>query len=72
VNMRDEIFPGYSRQECDVFKGDNVRHIFSWGGKTKLPPVPVRHPEYPKPEFERYRKFRFYMDKVELYSLTIA
>lgn len=72
VNMRDEIFPGYSRQECDVFKGDNVRHLFSWGGKTELPPVPVRHPEYPKPEFERYRKFRFYMDKVELYSLTIA
>ena len=72
VNMRDEVFPGYSRQECDVFKGDKVRHAFSWGGKTELPPVPARHPEYPKPEFERYRKFRFYMENVELYSLTIA
>ena len=23
-------------------------------------------------EFERYRKFRFYMDNVELYSMTVS
>ena len=72
VNLRDEVFPGYSRQECDVFKGDEVRHICSWKGKSELPPVPSRYPRYPEPEFERYRKFRFYMENVELYSLTIA
>jgi hypothetical protein len=72
VNMRDEVFPGYSRQECDVFRSDEVRHLFSWKGKSALPPVPTQDPPYPKPEFERFRKFRFYMDKVELYSLTIA
>lgn len=72
VNMRDEVFPGYSRQECDVFQGDNVRHVFSWKGKTELPPVSTRRADYPKPEFERYRKFRFYMDNVEVYSLTIS
>ena len=72
VNMRDEVFPGYSRQECDVFQGDKVRHVFSWKGKTELPPVRTRRADYPKPEFERYRKFRFYMENVELYSLMIA
>jgi hypothetical protein len=73
VNLRDEVFPGYSRQECDIFKGDEVRHIFSWKGKSELPQTaPLRHARYPEPEFERYRKFRFYMENVELYSLTIA
>ena len=72
VNLRDEVFPGYSRQECDVFKGDAVRHVFSWKGRTELPPVSTHKAYYPNPEFERYRKFRFYMDNVELYSLTIG
>jgi predicted GH43/DUF377 family glycosyl hydrolase len=72
VSMRDEVFPGYSRQECDIFKGDEIGHVFSWRGKTELPPVRTQRADYPKPEFERYRKFRFYMDNVELYSLTIA
>lgn len=72
VNLRDEVFPGYSRQECDVFKGDKVRHVFSWKGKTQLPPAPSSHAVYPNPEFERYRKFRFYMENVEVYSLTIS
>lgn len=72
VNMRDEVFPGYSRQECDVFKGDDVRHGFSGKGKTALPSVRTRRADYPKPEFERYRKFRFSMENVELYSLTIG
>jgi len=72
VNLRDEVFPGYSRQECDVFRGENVRHVISWKGKTELPPVSKYKAYYPNPEFERYRKFRFYMDNVELYSMTVS
>jgi len=72
VNLREEVFPGYSRQDCDVFKGDDVRHVLSWNGKTTLPQVSTRKADYPKPEFERYRKFRFYMDNAELYSFAIA
>jgi hypothetical protein len=72
VNLRDEVFPGYSREECEVFAGNSTRHVFSWKGKTELPPVATERAEYPKPEFERVRKIRFYMDKVELYSLTLA
>jgi len=72
VNVRDEVFPGYSRQECDVFRGDDVRHVVSWGGRAELPPVSKHKAYYPNPEFERYRKFRFYMDKVELYSMTVS
>jgi len=72
VNLKDEVFPGYSREECDVFTGDSVRHVFSWRGKTELPPAATGRAEYPKPEFERFRKIRFYMDRVELYALTLA
>ena len=72
VNLRDEIFPGYSRQECDVFAGDSLRHVVSWKGKTELPPAATERAEYPKAEFERLRKIRFYLEKAELYSLTMA
>ena len=42
------------------------------GWKTELPPAAKDRAEYPKAEFERFRKIRFYMEKAELYSLTLA
>ena len=72
VNVKDEVFPGYSRQECDVFTGDAVKHVFSWKGKTELPAAAKDRAEYPKAEFERFRKIRFYMEKAEVYALTLA
>jgi len=72
VNLRDEVFPGYSREDCVVFQGDDVRHVFSWKGNSNLPPARTRKADYPQPEFERYRKIRFYVDRAELYSLTIC
>lgn len=67
----DEVIPGYSREECDAFTGDGIRHVFTWNGNSELPSVPGSRADYPKPETERMRKIRFYMNKAELYSFTM-
>lgn len=72
VNLKDEVFPGYSRAECDVFTGDSTKHVFSWKGKTELPPAATDRANYPAAEFARFRKIRFYLEKAEVYSLTLA
>ena len=72
VNVKDEVFPGYSRQDCDVFTGDSTKHIFSWKGKEELPAAAKDRADYPKAEISRFRKIRFYMEKCELYALTLA
>ena len=72
VNIRDEVIPGFSVRDCDVFNGDSTCHTFSWKGQTQLPAVTQERAEYPKAELERFRKVRFYMDKAELYSFALA
>ena len=72
VDVYDNVLPGFSKQECDVFTGDNVHHTFSWKGKTEIPVGSINRAEYPKPEIQRFRKIRFYMEKAELYSFTLA
>ncbi len=72
VDARDRILPGFSRRQCDVFRGDCVRHVVSWRGQTRIPVRPTARAEYPKPEVERLRKIRFYLQKAELYSFALA
>jgi hypothetical protein len=72
VDAYDEVLPGFGAKECDTFKGDAVRHTFSWKGRTRLPAVPLERATYPAPEIERLRKIRFYMEKAELYSFTLS
>ena len=72
VDLRDQVIPGFSRQECDIFRGDSVEHTFSWNGRTEMPSVPEETAPYPAPEFERFRKIRFFMEKAELYSFALA
>ena len=72
VDSNDDVVPGFSREDCDVFTGDNVRHEFSWKGKTEIPVWSNSRAMYPEPERERLRKIRFYMGNAELYSLQLA
>jgi len=72
VDVNDEVVEGFSRGECDVFTGDDVRHTFSWGGRSEIPVGSTARADYPEPERERFRKIRFYMEKAELYSFAIA
>lgn len=71
VDVNDEVIPDFGRQECDVFTGDDVRHVFSWKGKTDIPVFSTERAKYPEPERERFRKVRLYMANTELYAFTI-
>jgi hypothetical protein len=68
---RDEVIPGYGKDDCDVFTGDDTKHVFSWKGVTQLPPADFARPSYPARENERLRKIRFYIDKAEIFSFTM-
>jgi hypothetical protein len=71
VDIRDRVVEGFSRDECDVFEGDSVRHTFSWKGIREIPAGSAVRAEYPKPEIERIRKIRFFMSHAELYSFIM-
>lgn len=71
VDINDKVIPGFSRQECDTFTGDSVRHTFSWNGRKEIPVGPHTRAIYPEPERERFRKIRFFMREAALYSFTL-
>ena len=72
VDVNDDVVPGFSRGECDLFTGDSVCHTFSWRGKTDIPVFSTERAVYPEPERERLRKIRFYLENVELYSFVLG
>ncbi len=72
VDINDQVIPGFSREECDVFTGDKVSHIVSWKGGRQIPVLSAERAEYPKPEIERFRKVRFYMSNADLYSFQLT
>ena len=72
VDVNDEVIPGLSRADCDVFTGDSVRHTFSWQGKTDIPVFSSERAMYPEAERERFRKIRFFIENAELYSFALA
>ena len=71
VDVNDDVIPGFSRKECDIFAGDSVRHTFSWRGKTDVPVFSTERAMYPYAEKERFRKIRFFMENSELYSFVL-
>jgi len=71
VDAHDNVLPGFSRNECDVFTGDDTRHVFSWKGNRKLPVADMTRPSYPDRETVRLRRIRFHIDKAGIYSFTM-
>jgi hypothetical protein len=71
VDAHGEVLPGYGRDDCDAFTGDDIRHVFSWKGQKLLPPVETNRPSYPAREDGRLRKIRFYINKAEIFSFTM-
>lgn len=71
ADVQDNVIAGFSREECDVFAGDSVRHTFSWRGQARIPVNSTERAMYPEPERERFRKIRFFMENAELYSFSI-
>ncbi len=53
------VVDGFSREDCDTFKGDSLAHTFTWKGNSDIGGcIPVR--------------IRFYMDNAKLYALQIS
>ncbi len=72
VDINDQVLPGFSRSDCDVFTGDATRHVVSWHGCTEIPVQATERPQYPDPETGRFRKLRFYMHNADLYSIQLT
>ena len=55
----EKILKGFSRADCDTFKGDKVKTIISWKGKTEIP-------------HGAYLRLRFFMKNASLYSFKFT
>ncbi len=58
VDLADEVVTGHSREDCDRFTGDSVRHTVSWQ-------------DNPDAAYADFRKLRFYMRNAQLYSFEL-
>ena len=56
----NNTWDGFTRQDCDVFTGDEVSHTVSWKGRTDINSIPG------------CIKLRFHMKQAELYLFRIA
>jgi hypothetical protein len=72
VDHNDDVIPGFSKEECDVFTGDSVAHTVTWKGRNYIPVGSTERAKSLEPERERFRKLRFYMRKAHLYSMALS
>jgi hypothetical protein len=59
TDVDDEVLPGFSRDECDVFHGDSTQAKISWKGKTQIPHAGSL-------------RLRFFMRDASLFSFVFA
>lgn len=59
LDLQGAVRKGFGRKDCDSFSGDELRHGFSWRGKSDISDL------FPS-------RIRFYMEDAELYSLRIS
>ena len=56
----ENSWPGFGADECDVFTGDDVNHVFSWKGGSAINMIPG------------YVRVSFVLKDAELYSFRVA
>ncbi len=66
------VMPGRSADDCDVFTGDSISHVVTWGGDPTLPLPEGTDSGTVYPKFIPHRHLRFYMHDAELYSFQIV
>ena len=66
------VMPGRSAADCDVFTGDSIEHVVTWGGDPMLPLPEGTDSGTVYPKFIPHRHLRFYMHDAQLYSFQIA
>ena len=62
ADMAGREIPGYEKRSCDIFEGDDARHIVSWAGKTQLP----------RQSLAEGVRLSFYSRKANLYSFKFV
>ena len=55
------VMPGRSAAECDVFTGDSIEHVVTWGGDPTLPLPEGTDSGTVYPRFIPHRRLRFYI-----------
>jgi hypothetical protein len=60
ANAEDQVIPGFSREECDRFNGDSVRHTVTWNGGQDLSSL-----------MGKSFKLKFYLRNAKLYSFQL-
>ena len=58
----DDVIPGYERSAYDTFRGDAVKHVLTWRGKSELP----------REVLSRGAKLRFFFRNASLYSFRVV
>ena len=67
TDSEGNVLPGFGRNDCDTFTGDNVRHVVTWKGNNDA--NFMKHtPEDGALIRNGYYKLNFYMRKTDLYS----
>ena len=62
TDAEDDVVPGFGRDECDTFRGDETAHVLSWSGRTELPAEVLAGGA----------KLRFFSRHTSLYSFRFA
>ena len=65
TDSQGNILPGFSREDCDTFTGDNVRHVVTWNGNPDA--EFIKHMPEGIP-WRGYCKLHIYLRKADLYS----
>lgn len=60
LDRMDNVWEGFSRNDCDPFRGDNIHHRVTWGGRAAVDGIPDSV------------KLRFYLKDAELYGFQFA
>ena len=68
VDHNDDVIPGFSKEQCDVFTDDNVAHVVTWKGRDTYSRRLTECAKYPEPERKRIRKLRFFMRKDRIFT----
>ncbi len=72
TDVQYQVLPGRSAADCDVFTGDDVAHVVTWGGDSTVPLPTGIDSGTVYTTFIPHRHLRFIMRDAELYSFQIV
>ena len=71
LDIHDQVLPGCSRDDCDVFTGDAIEHTVTWRGDSHVPiDVPSLGGEVYTHRLP-HRRLRFILRDAQFYSFRL-